>query len=410
METPGTAQASPVVPAPSISATLWRERCLSPWSPVSALGLGLLAYLPVVEVSPASAAWAQPAMKGFALLCLVGLAALSLLRVGNGPLARARRLRHEAHEARGEYARLLKRAGPRASAAAREELSRAVSRLDGAYVGADMEVLQKETAGLSRLVDKHFAIYRRNPTVEFLVGFGRAFAIAMAIRTVAIEPFKIPSGSMIPTLQIGDQIFVNKFIYGVRIPWANKVPFQIFRAPARGDVIVFENPLNPSKDFVKRVVAVGGDSVAIRNDVVFINGEPMRRRLVDPRHRYMDQDYRSGAWHERQAVLFEEDLSGHLHAALQDEVETDHSYNGGQPFTVPEGTVFVLGDNRDNSSDSRFGLGEFPGMVEHLSYVPLGNIKGKAMVTWLALGHGGLLSGLFGGTGFNTERLFQPVR
>lgn len=410
MDTPGTAQASPTPPAPSISATLWRERCLSPWAPVSALGLGLLAYLPVVELSPASAAKAQPAMKGFGLLCLLGLAVLSALRVGQGPFARARRLRHEAHEARGEYVRLLKRAGPRATATAREELSRGVERLDAAYVGADLEALQKETAGLARLVDKHFAIFRRNSTVEFLLGFGRAFAIAMAIRTVAIEPFKIPSGSMIPTLQIGDQIFVNKFIYGVRIPWVNRVPFQVVRAPVRGDVIVFENPLNPSKDFVKRVVAVGGDSVAIRHDVVFINGQAMPRRLVDARHRYMDQDYRSGTWHERQAALFEEDLSGHRHALLQDEVETDRSYNGGEAFTVPAGTVFVLGDNRDNSSDSRFGLGEYPGMVEHLSFVPLGHIKGKAMVTWLALGHGGLLSGLFGGTGFNTERLFRPVR
>ena len=394
----------------SVSATLWRERFLSPWAPVSALGLGLLAYLPVVELSPPSAAWAQPLMKGFALLCLLVLAALSVLRVGNGTFARTRRLRHEAHEARGEYTRLLARAGARATSGSRDELSRAVSRQDAAYVGTDLEALHAATVELARLVDKHFAIHRRNGTLEFLVGFGRAFAIAMAIRTVAVEPFKIPSGSMIPTLQIGDQIFVNKFIYGVRIPWANKVPFQVVRAPQRGDVIVFENPLNPSKDFVKRVVAVGGDSVAIRHDVIFVNGQAMERRLVDPNHRYMDQDYRSGTWHGRQAALFEENLSGHLHATLQDEVETDHSYNGGQPFTVPVGTVFVLGDNRDNSSDSRFGLGEYPGMVEHLAFVPLGNIKGKAMITWLALGHGGLFSGLFGGTGFITERLFQPVR
>jgi len=236
---------------------------------------------------------------------------------------------------------------------------------------------------------------------DFVIGFVKAFAIAMLIRTVVIEPFKIPSGSMIPTLEIGDQIFVNKFIYGVRIPFTNTVPFVIVREPQRGDVIVFNNPMDPSKDFIKRVIGVPGDKVEIIRDVVHINGEPQPHTLLEPDYTYYDKP--RDEWRGFQAALYQDEITGHPYVTAQMSDEPD---NWG-PYVVPDKNVFVMGDNRDNSSDSRVGFGETPNRV---AYVPFGNIKGKAMIIWLPIGHGGVLSGLFGGTGIKGERFFLPVR
>ncbi|HET9452584.1 MAG TPA: signal peptidase I, partial [Aggregicoccus sp.] len=277
-------------------------------------------------------------------------------------------------------------------------------RVESASLQGEMPVLQRELETLNTLTTEHLGAYRRRSAIDFTSGFLKALAIALLIRTVVVEPFKIPSGSMLPTLEIGDQVFVNKFIYGVRIPFTNYVPFVAVRPPARGDVIVFNNPMDESKDFIKRVVGLPGDRVEIIDEVVHINGEPQSRTRLSDDFVVWNQD--AHGWIADELVLYEEKVSEYGHATLQ---RPDHPKAGVTegPYEVPAGSVFVMGDNRDNSLDSRYGLG---GSHDQVAYVPYGHIKGKAMVIWFAWGHGGLGSSLFGGSGLRTDRLFLPVR
>jgi signal peptidase I len=269
-------------------------------------------------------------------------------------------------------------------------------------VGKEPRRVKEAAEKLTEVADKALGKQKRGAAGDFLGGFGKALLVALLIRTVLIEPFRIPSGSMIPTLEIGDQIFVNKFIYGVRIPFTNYVPFRIVRKPERGDVIVFNNPVSPDKDFVKRIIGIPGDVVDVTDKVVHLNGKPVPTELENPGYRYMDE---RPHWQQMESMLVREKLDGTIHLAMRDQSDPTGMHEG--PYTVPEGHVFVMGDNRDNSEDSRYGLGG--GRQLGVQYVPYGNIKGKAMVIWISFSHGGLFSGLFGGTGLRTDRFFQPV-
>jgi signal peptidase I len=157
---------------------------------------------------------------------------------------------------------------------------------------------------------------------EYAEAIIMALLLALFIRTFIVQAFKIPSGSMIPTLAIGDHILVNKLSYGVRIPFWEDYLLE-FDTPDRGDVIVFIFPEDRSKDFIKRVVAVGGDSVEIRQKKVYINGKP----VADPHAYFKDGDFTG---------------------------EIQPGQNNFSPRTVPKGHLFVMGDNRDSSHDSRF--------------------------------------------------------
>lgn len=149
-----------------------------------------------------------------------------------------------------------------------------------------------------------------------------AIVLALFIRTFVVQAFKIPSGSMKPTLKIGDHILVNKFIYGVKLPFSEITLIPV-SDPDRGDIIVFEYPVEPDKDFIKRVIGLPGDTVEIRDKKVYVNAKPLNH------HYGMHTDNQT------------------LPSAV------NHRDNFG-PVTVPEGAYFVLGDNRDNSYDSRF--------------------------------------------------------
>lgn len=394
----------------------WQSRLTSLWAPVTVFGCLFVLYLFVVETSTPSASWAQPSLKWFGVLMLVWFGALAVARTAVRPFANLRKARHQAFELLGEVGALVDKHREKLPAASYADLATHGAALSGALAsGSAKDIDQKHQAAIVA-ADKHLAPWRKQSVLDFGMGFVKAFAVAMLIRTVFIEPFRIPSGSMIPTLEIGDQIFVNKFIYGVRIPFINKVPFVIVRKPERADVIVFNNPLDESKDFIKRVVGIPGDTVAIVDGVLTINGQPQPRSLAEERYLYFDKDM-SDQWGSNEISLWRENLHGQEHLI-------GHSTRGPNldnegPWTVPEGHVFVMGDNRDNSSDSRYGLGA-PGKRHEIGFVPYGHIKGKAMVVWLALGYGGSLQPLvrmvglpFGvteDTGLKTERFFRPVR
>jgi len=394
----------------------WLLALTSLWAPITVLGIALLPYMALIELSPASATWAVSAMQGFGVLMFVWFLALIPLRLIPSGFVRRRKARQEAHEVTHEVGLLLRRSGAKLSTEAREKLIAQAAAVDALRIGVvgpgqlqigeDTAALAAEVKKLSQLADTSAAAWRKTANIDFVWGFGKALLIALAIRAILIEPYRIPSGSMIPTLQVGDQIFVNKYIYGVRIPWMNKVPFQIVRAPERGDVIVFNNPVNTSLDFVKRVVGIPGDTIEVRHEILYVNGVAQPRQLIDPR--YLAYDDQAGPWSSQTNKLYRETLTGHSHLLLQSGEASDLDEG---PYVVPPRTVFVMGDNRDNSEDSRYGLGlSGRGMPPHPVYVPYGNIKGKAMIIWLSWSHGGLFSSLFGGGGIRTDRFFLPVR
>ena len=168
-----------------------------------------------------------------------------------------------------------------------------------------------------------------------------AFILALIIRAFLVQAYKIPSGSMKDTLLIGDHILVSKFIYGVRMPFTNKTLIPV-STPERGDIVVFKAPVDPPKDFIKRVIGLPGDKIEIRNKHLYING---KRYKNEPYIKHVDANIYKGFLNPRD--------------------------NFG-PVKVPENSYFMMGDNRDNSTDSRF-----------LGFIGYERLKGKAfMIYW----------------------------
>ncbi len=195
-----------------------------------------------------------------------------------------------------------------------------------------------------------------------------AVVIAIFIRTFFYEPFSIPSASMVPTLLVGDYLFVSKFSYGYsRYSLPLGLPLfsgrLFFREPKRGDVAVFKLPRDPSVDFIKRIVGLPGDKLQMKDGILNINGEPIKRERVGPY--FYEENSRASAY-----IQYIETLpNGYRHDII--EISDEGPLDNTGVFTVPPGTYFMMGDNRDNSADSRdpdSGVG----------YVPAENIVGRA--------------------------------
>ena len=199
------------------------------------------------------------------------------------------------------------------------------------------EALLKERKSQSGLKKK--GVFREYAEAAII-----AVLLALFIRTFVVQAFKIPSGSMKPTLLVGDHILVNKFLYGIKIPFTKKTLIPISE-PERSDVIVFIYPVDPDKDFIKRVIGLPGDKVEILGEKVFINGNP-----YDDKHGFYSNMGRTSA------------RTGEI------------SHFG--PKTVPQGHLFVMGDNRNHSYDSRFW-----------GFVPLSSVKGKAFIIYWSWPH-----------------------
>jgi signal peptidase I len=194
------------------------------------------------------------------------------------------------------------------------------------------------------------------------------FAV-VAFRSFVAEAYYIPSGSMIPTLQVGDRIWVNKLVYGFRVPlWGKKFVAQ---SPERGEVMVFVHP-KTGEDLIKRVVAVAGDTVELRDGQVWVNDQAVASSRVEGDCRYTDYDESRQQWYEGTCDQYSESLGGATFTTLRDPARPPSFM---PPVKVPPGAIFVLGDNRDNSSDSRYW-----------GFVPIERIKGRAMFVWWSAG------------------------
>ncbi|MGA8050523.1 MAG: signal peptidase I [Burkholderiales bacterium] len=214
--------------------------------------------------------------------------------------------------------------------------------------------------------------------IEYSVSFFPVILVVFLLRSFIVEPFKIPSGSMIPTLLIGDFILVNKFTYGIRLPIVNQEVIRI-SSPHRGDVMVFRYPEDPSLDYIKRVVGLPGDRIEYRDKRLIINGHlvPVRqmsdylsRDTMQYSKRYLEN--LGGVEHQ---ILIDEDAPAFVPQVRTFPYSQDCNYNvDGLVCKVPPGHYFVMGDNRDNSSDSRVW-----------GFVPDENIVGRAFFIWLNL-------------------------
>ncbi len=233
---------------------------------------------------------------------------------------------------------------------------------------------------------KKFRKYKRNFFVEFVDSVWVVVVIALLMRFFLFESFRVPSGSMVPAIYIGDMLFVNKFAYGLRPPFTKMHFFK--KLPKRGDVVVFMYPKDERQDYVKRVIGLPGDTVELKENTITVNGKEYSRKKID------DFSYIESTGGMRRTEMFEEtNMDGVSYKVLYNK-EKIMEYPGchycNSTFTVPEDKLFCMGDNRDVSYDSRYW-----------GYVPIENLKGSASVIWFSVSDG---------EGFHPERIGRWIK
>ncbi len=263
----------------------------------------------------------------------------------------------------------------------------------------DTHALLAAAEPFDQSLDDHLGQWRKSATREYFDSILWAVVLTLLIRIFVFEAFKIPTGSMIPTLQVHDHLFVNKFIYGLKLPFT-RLKFLNFRIPHRGEIIVFEYPYkdgsgSEDKDLIKRVIGVPGDRIRLINNVLQINGKPIPRKVIGESADCGQEG--SGA----RCEVARECFDGVVYTTQHHIPRPDEQFSSSRPdwptamvpssaeenagiyslplnkdfpdFVIPDGFVLGMGDNRDNSQDSRF-----------FGLIPLETIKGKAGVSWFA--------------------------
>jgi signal peptidase I len=332
-------------------------------------------------------------------------------------LERARReARRFAKDARRLAARDARRLGD-----ARALVDAAAEEVDAAAQAGEPSRLSEALRALDGLWEAHLARRAKPLWRELGESALAAVVVALLVRAFVVESFQIPTGSMAPTLLVGDRIFVSKLAYAIRLPFTH-VRLVELGTPRRGDVIVFENPRDPHKDYVKRAVGVAGDVVELREQVLYVNGIPQPRSPLGELA-YVEKSSDSGQTFSDTCRRYRESLAkgalaqpvGRLAADAEASwqaaaAEGVAAYEVLQcrrarldaregPFEVVKpGHVFVLGDNRDRSADSR-GDGGWQ--------VPLDHVKGRATLVFFSRGAGGTFPTAAAGVRF--DRLFKPI-
>lgn len=267
-----------------------------------------------------------------------------------------------------------------------EKTNEYLNKLQEISPSTDLQKFKAEFEKFNNFFEKNLEKYKKGVLRENIESILWAAVIALLLRSFVIEAYKIPSGSMIPTLIIGDHLFVNKYIYGLKIPFTF-IKFFDYRKPKRGEIVIFTKP-DEGKDFIKRVIGIEGDTVEVRGHDVYLNGELLKKEYVGE-YEYPEKDEFTGEYRRIKTQRYIETIGDVKHDIILRPDSPLMGYGDGV-YKIEKDSLFVMGDNRDNSSDSRFW-----------GTVNLKQVKGRAMFIWWSWG---------GGQGIQFKRIFNWIK